>query len=201
MQTKADNKIARTLSATHPGSFQSSASKMPLRNVSTVDDLTGFLSHYQQNVIIQFELPIILRAHRHTLRNEGRELIALDRDLLQIPELMPYQLPSKRVGQARLERLWPLRHENRAVSRYITAVKSSQAHGWHTVVYGITLALYKLSITDGLRSYEKETLTGFAHAVKPVLKMSDSSTVKLLQSIYSDMELPPPVDFGSGDNR
>ena len=42
----------------------------------------------------------------------------------------------------------PLR-DQRLVQRYLTAVEQGEAQGWHTLVYGLTLAVYSLPLRQG----------------------------------------------------
>ena len=107
------------------------------------------------------ELPAIAEACGHALRRELRELVAQDQRLTSQIGLTPFASPSRRTGRLQLARLRPLRDE-RIVRRYLAAVESGQADGWHTVVYGLTLALYSLPLRQGLLHYAQETLTTLA---------------------------------------
>lgn len=95
------------------------------------------------------------------MRGELRELIAQDQRLNEQIGLTPFAAPSRRTGRLQLARLSPLR-DDRIVQRYLAAVKSGKAHGWHTIVYGLTLALYSLPLRQGLLHYAQETLTTLA---------------------------------------
>jgi hypothetical protein len=53
--------------------------------------------------------------------------------------------------------------DERLVQRYLSAVEFGQANGWHTVVYGITLAMYSLPLRQGLLHYAQQTLGAFAN--------------------------------------
>ena len=108
-------------------------------------------------------MPVITRARAHAARGHLRELIALDREL-EIKPIWPiFASASRRVGRAQLERLQPLRDE-RTVRRYLAAVQAGEATGWHTVVYGLTLAVYSLPLRHGLLAYARQTLAGLALA-------------------------------------
>jgi urease accessory protein UreF len=153
-----------------------------LRNVDSVTSLLQFLESYQAQILIPHELPAIQRAFRHASRNETRELVAFDLSIEPEPLLRPFAGASRRVGQAQLKRLRPLR-DQRLVQRYLNAVEEGRAHGWHTLVYGLTLSLYSLPVLQGLASYEKQTLLGFMHAVSRSLRLSEADCRKLLEQL------------------
>ncbi len=46
--------------------------------------------------------------------------------------------------------------------------KPGQAHGWHTLVYGIMLAVYSWPLRQGLMHYARETMGGLALASRHV---------------------------------
>ena len=54
----------------------------------------------------------------------------------------------------------PLRDE-RVVQRYLAAVESGEAHGWHTLVYGLTLVVYSLPLRQGLLGYAHQNHARF----------------------------------------
>lgn len=97
----------------------------------------------------------------HACRGELRELLAQDLRLATPLLSTPFAEPSRRMGWQQLARLRPLR-DARIVQRYLAAVQSGQAHGWHTVVYGVTLAVYSLPLRQGLLYYSQETLFALA---------------------------------------
>jgi len=153
-----------------------------LKNVESVPALQRFLEAYQSQILIPFELPAIQRAFRHASRNETRELIAFDEELGAERLLEPFASASRRVGQSQLRRLRPLR-DQRLLQRYLRAMEQGQAHGWHTLVYGVTLSVYSLPILQGLFSYERQTLLGFMHAVARSLRLSENDCRNLLESL------------------
>ena len=63
------------------------------------------------------------------------------------------------------------------------AVEAGAAHGWHTLVYGMTLAVYSLPVLPGLMSYERQTLLGFMHAVSRSLRLSENDCRDLLDQL------------------
>jgi len=83
-------------------------------------------------------------------------LILLDLLLAGEPQLQDFAAPSRRVGQSQLQKLRPLR-DQRMVQRYLQAVDGGQANAWHTLVYGLTLAVYSLPLRQGLLGYAHQT--------------------------------------------
>ncbi len=171
---------------------------LQLSSVDSVQSLICFLEAYQSQILIPFELPAIQRAYRHASRNETRELIAFDQLLAGEPVLKPFANASRRVGQAQLKRLRPLR-DHRLLQRYLRAADDGLAHGWHTLVYGLTLSVYSLPVLQGLTSYEKQTLLGFMHAVSRTLKLSENDCRTLLEQLSPS--LPNPVEPILGDDH
>lgn len=172
---------------------------LQLRNVTDVASLLRFLETYQSHILIPYELPAIQRAFRHASRNETRELIAYDNEISREPTLQPFTAASQRVGQAQLKRFRPLR-DVRLVQRYLRAVDSGLAHGWHTLVYGVTLAIYSLPILQGLGSYERQTLLGFIHAVSHSLRLSENDCRALLDDLAPALPRMPDAILGE-DNE
>ncbi len=163
-------------------SLSTASHSLHLNNVDSVESLMCFLEAYQSQILIPYELPAIQRAFRHASRNETRELIAYDMQLAEEAALKPFANASRRVGQAQLKRLRPLR-DHRLLQRYLRAMDGNQAHGWHTLVYGITLSVYSLPVIQGLSSYEKQTILGFMHAVSRTLRLSENDCRDLLTQL------------------
>ena len=172
---------------------------LQLKNVDSVESLAQFLEVYQSQILIPFELPAIQRAFRHASRNETRELIAFDQSVADEPMLRPFSGASRRVGQNQLKRLRPLR-DHRLLQRYLRAVEETTAHGWHTLVFGITLSIYSLPVLQGLASYEKQTLLGFMHAVSRSLHLSESDCRDLLEALFPSLPRTPEPILGEDDN-
>lgn len=163
-------------------SFSTVSHSLQLNHVTDIRSLRQFLEAYQTHILVPFELPAIQRAFRHAARNETRELIAFDNEVASESILAPFASASRRVGQSQLKRFRPLR-DVRLVQRYLRAVDSGLAHGWHTLVYGLTLAVYSLPVLQGLCSYERQTLMGFIHAVGPTLRLSEQDSRTLLEEL------------------
>jgi len=131
-----------------------------------ITNLTGlqtFLEAYLAQVLYPVELPAIANACGHVRRGELRELIELDQRLAGDARLKPFAAASRQIGVLQLKRMKPLRDE-RTVQRYLRAVESGQAAGWHTLVYGMTLSVYSIPLRQGLLHYGRETLSALAQA-------------------------------------
>ena len=139
------------------------AARLPPGGVRPGNGLREFLEGYQTRVLVPLEMPAITRARSLAARGHLRELIALDRELDTQPVPPAFASASRRIGRAQLERLRPLRDE-RIVQRYLAAVEAGDAAGWHTVVYGLTLAVYSWPLRHGLFTYDRAALAGLALA-------------------------------------
>ena len=148
------------------------ASLLGLRPVVDLTTLRVFLEEYHARILLPLELPAVLTAHNYASFNGLRELVALDQRLAGEPGLRDFAAASSVVGQAQLRKLRPLRDE-RLVQRYLRAVESGQAHGWHILVYGMTLAVYSLPLRQGLLGYSHQTTRGFIYAAARPLRLSE----------------------------
>ena len=148
--------------------------------VNSRASLAAFLEAYYSHVLLPRELPAIWRAWHHAGHNELRELIALDQRLARQPLQPEWAAASRRVGRWQLERLRPLRDE-RVVQRYWQAVREGRAHAWHTLVYGLTLALYSLPLRQGLLSYARQTLRGCIQTAARPLRLTKAECQDLLE--------------------
>ena len=170
------------------GSVSASLHLAPVHNVPT---LRSFLRHYHSQILLPFELPAIQAAHRHATRHEVRELVALDQGMAGQPSFSEFAAASQRVGQSQLRKLRPLR-DQRAVQRYLHAVESGEAHGWHTLVYGLTLAVYSLPLRQGLLGYAHQTTRGFIYSAARMLSLSEHQCRVLFDSLCAG--LPEAVE-------
>ena len=164
---------------------------MQIPHVHDLSSLRCFLRDYQKNILLPHELPAIHRAFDHTCRHEVRELAEFDRQLAAEPALKPFAAASRRVGQTELLKLRPLRDE-RIVRRYLEAVDRGEAHAWHTLVYGLTLALYSMPLRQGLLGYGFQTARGFIYAAARSLELSEMNCRALLQELCT--HLPGAVE-------
>jgi len=62
----------------------------------------------------------------------------------------------------------------------LAAVDAGDARGWHTIVYGITLAVYSLPVRQGLILYARQVLDGFVRAAARPLGLSSSECGELI---------------------
>ena len=170
------------------GSVSASLRLVPVHNVPS---LRHFLRNYQSRILLPFELPAIQSAHGHATRHEVRELIALDQGMAGQPIFSEFAAASQRVGQSQLRKLRPLR-DQRAVQRYLHAVESGEAHGWHTLVYGLTLAVYSLPLRQGLLGYAHQTTRGFIYSAARMLSLSEHQCRALFDSLCAG--LPEAVE-------
>ena len=145
---------------------------LALKPVNDLCSLRRFLESYQSQILIPFELPAIQTAFGHVSRHEVRELIAFDQQFSGEPLLKDFASASQRVGQAQIRKLRPLR-DDRVVQRYLAAVEAGEAKGWHTLVYGLTLAIYSLPLRQGLLGYAQQTTRGFIYAAARPLELSE----------------------------
>ncbi|NJN06116.1 MAG: hypothetical protein HC814_06795 [Rhodobacteraceae bacterium] len=144
--------------------------------IESLESLRTFLDNYRAQMLEMREFPTILQAWRHASRAEARELIELDRRLAAEPSLQPFAQASLLAGRHQLRRLRPLRDE-RVVQRYLAALETGQANGWHTVVYGVTLAIYSLPPRQGLLEYARQTLNGFAQSAGRRLAIAEADWI------------------------
>jgi urease accessory protein UreF len=167
----------------------SSSMQIPL--VHDVPSLLRFLRVYQEQILLPHELPAIQRSFDHVCRHEVRELAEFDRHLASEPALKPFAAASRRVGQTELLKLRPLRDE-RIVRRYIEYLQRGEANAWHTVIYGLTLALYSMPLRQGLLGYGYQTTRGFIHAAAKSLKLSEKECRGMLVELCAG--LPQAVE-------
>jgi urease accessory protein UreF len=159
--------------------------------IHTAAGLRSFLGEYHARILRPLELPAIQRAFVHTGRNELRELIAFDQSLAAEISLKDFASASRRVGLAQLQRLRPLR-DQRFVQRYLAAVEQGAANGWHTLVYGVTLAIYYLPLRPGLIGYAQRTTCGFIYSAARSLELP----IKISESLIEEFSacLPAAVE-------
>lgn len=177
-------------------------SSLRLDRVKSLSGLKTFLENYLARVLAPVELPLIRQAFSHASRNEFCELISLDQQIASDSRLEIFACASKRIGQLQLQRLRPLR-DQRGLQRYIRAVDAGEAHAWHTVVYGITLASFSLPLRQGLQHYAQQTLRGFACGSGNAERFGEKECETLLAEIAES--IPSIIDglvspFPTGTN-
>ncbi len=158
--------------------FDAAPAALQFARVRDLPSLQSFLRVYQNEILLPLEWPAILHAHAHAARFELRELVALDGRLAGEPALRDFAVASCRVGQRQLSKLRPLRDE-RFIQRYLKAIADGDARGWHTLVYGISLAVYSLPLRQGLLSYAQHTLGGFIENAAGPLRLTEAGVEEL----------------------
>ncbi len=154
------------------------SSAMEFSRVRDLASLRAFLDTYSAQVLQPIELPAIVAAHQHATRGEARELVALDQRLAQETIIRDFAAASCRVGQRQLSKLRPLR-DQRVVQRYLAAIESGDARGWHTLVYGVSLAMFSVPLRQGLQNYIEQTARGFIERAARPLRLSENSVAEL----------------------
>ena len=162
-----------------------------LRPVEDIPSLRQFLRRYHSRLLVPFELPAIQAAHGHAERNELRELVALDQQLAREAVLQTFAPASRRVGQGQLRKLRPLR-DQRIVQRYLQSVETGEAHGWHTLVYGLSLAIYSLPLRQGLLGYGQQATRSFIYSAARTLRLSE----RICRELFEErcMDLPAAIE-------
>lgn len=155
-----------------------------LDHVNNFSDLKAFLQNYHTQLLAPIELPLICQAHLHASQNQFSELIALDQNLIGETHLKFFAQASQRVGRIQLRRLRPLR-DQRGLRRYISAVDSGNAHAWHTLVYGMTLASFFIPLRQGLLNYSEQVIAGFVSAASRRFLLTETDGQQLVEEICS----------------
>jgi urease accessory protein UreF len=168
------------------------ADALAVRPVTNLPALGHFLRCYQLEILLPHELPAIRDAYAHAALNHVRELVAMDGKLARERPLRDFASASRRVGQAQLQRLRPL-HDERVVQRYLRAIDSGQAHGWHTLVYGLTLVVYSLPLRQGLLGYAQQTTRGFIQVAARPLNATEAEC----RQIFDELCEPLPAAIES----
>jgi urease accessory protein UreF len=160
------------------------ADPLAARPIATISELRAFLRGYHTRILQPLELPAIQRAFNHASRGELRELVAFDHELSAEPSLKNFAVASRLVGQQQLQRLRPLR-DQRVVQRYLSAVELGQAHGWHTLTYGLTLAVYFVPLRQGMIAYAWQTTRSFIQSAARAFPLAQSD--ELLAELSADV--------------
>jgi urease accessory protein UreF len=172
-----------------------------LQGIRSAEELRNFVAHFQIEILGAQELPIILRSYNHARRNEGREIIQLDLSLKEVMLNEALAAASVRVGRNQLRRMRALRHE-KAVSKYWDAVRNGEASAWHTVVFGVVLAVYSIPLRQGLHHYSQQTVRGFLEAGARSLRLREAEVDEMEMSLVAatprlvEKVLAPALDDG-----
>jgi urease accessory protein UreF len=162
-----------------------------LEQITDLPSLKVFLENYVTKILLPLELPAIARACHHSLRGETRELIELDRQIASEPLLECFASASRTIGRSQLRRLRPLR-DQRLAQRYLNAVEAGQAQAWHTLVYGLMLAIYSWPLRQGLLNYSRETLASLAQAAARARKFPAAATQEIVETLF--LRLPEAIE-------
>lgn len=162
------------------------ADAVEFQRVSDLPSLARFLDAYRTEVLVPIELPAIVAAYQHAARGEAIELIALDERLLHERAVRRFAVASCRVGQRQLGKLRPMR-DQRVVQRYLAAIESGKARGWHTLVYGVSLAMFSLPLRQGLQNYAEQTIRGFVSSAGASLRLPEGQCHALLAAQSSEV--------------
>ena len=162
------------------------AAAWPRARVDSVPALRLFLRAYVTEILLPLELPAIARAFAQAQRNELRELLATTLALGGEARLREFAAASQRVGRAQLQRLRPLT-DQRFARRFREAVEQGRALPWHTVVFGVTLAIYSLPLRPGLLHYARQMLGGFLAAAPPLPPLDASAAEEMLAELCGDL--------------
>jgi urease accessory protein UreF len=157
-----------------------------LGRVADLPSLRRFLDTYRTEILVPMELPAIVAAYQHAARGEVKELIALDNRLAGERSVRQFAAASCRVGQRQLSRLRPMR-DQRVVQRYLAAIEEGRASGWHTLVYGVSLAMFSVPVRQGLQNYAEQTLRGFVQSAAGPLRLRESDCDSLIAAQSSEV--------------
>jgi urease accessory protein UreF len=156
--------------------------------INSLPALQQFLSNYLTQILLPVELAAITQACAHVRQGQARELVELDQRISGATEPSSFADASRKAGTAQLHRLRPLRDE-RTVQRYLQAVDSGAAAGWHTLAYGLVMAVYCIPLRQGLLHYARATLTGLARASA---RFSEEDCAPIIDSLLA--QIPPAVE-------
>ena len=73
------------------------------------------------------------------------------------------------------------------------ALESMEAQGWHTLVFGLTLAIYSVPLRQGLLGYAQQVMLGFIHSAAARFSVSMAEIDELMTELNS----PLPMALGS----
>ncbi|MDX1951599.1 MAG: urease accessory UreF family protein [Verrucomicrobiota bacterium] len=165
-------------------SLAEEAFAMQVARIETLPALREFLKRYESELLVPHELEVIYRAWQHASKNELRELIELDCSLEETTK--QFSGASRVIGKNQIRKLRTLK-DHRVVQRYLAAIKEGKANGWHTVVFGIVLAVYGLPLRQGLVHYGRQTIRGFIMAGAQRLMLSVEGGEELHEEIAAPL--------------
>ncbi|MDB6055989.1 MAG: hypothetical protein JWN25_3512 [Verrucomicrobiales bacterium] len=172
-------------SVIHLGSAES---LIEFPGISSLPGLEKFLIAYRDRILVPVELPAILSAYDLTVKQHALELISLDQEMASAMPSDSFSEASSRVGKAQLKRLRPLK-DSRLIQKYIAALEEGRVRGWHTLVYGLSLATYSIPIVQGLQNYCEQTLGSFANAGIQKLNLPEQTLESILEPALEALPL------------
>lgn len=171
-----------------------------LSAVNSVDSLQRFVIHHATETLSAQEWPVILQAWQLAREGKPRELIALDGDWGRRVGQADFAGASFRVGRRQLSKLRGLRHE-RVIQKYLAAIESGDARGWHPIVYGVVLAVYHLPLRQGLMNFGIQTLASLITAAEKAHRLPNRECRQLLDATCALLPARLPALTGIDPNR
>lgn len=175
------------------------------KTVHSAGALRKQVERYAEEILTAREWPVILQAWELARTGQARELITLDREWGTRAQTGPFAEASFRVGRRQLGKLRDLRHE-RVITRYLEAIESGQAQGWHPVVFGVVLAVYHLPLRQGLMQFATQSLAGLVSAAERTGRVAAPDCQNILDHALARLpgKLPallPPVTASKATSR
>ncbi|HAB18008.1 MAG TPA: urease accessory UreF family protein [Verrucomicrobiota bacterium] len=165
-------------------------------SVDSIPALRQLVERYTTETLSTREWPVILRAWEFTRSGKARELVALDREWGSTTRGATFAEASFRVGRRQLNKLRGLRHE-RVIARYLAAIETGEAFGWHPIVFGVVLAVYHVPLRSGLMQFATNTLAGLVSAAEREGRLPARDCQEVLDMAMSILptQLPslPPI--------
>ena len=158
----------------------------------SIENLEKLLECYRKTLLEPIELPAIKRACTLTTQGHTDELIKQDQTFASThPEWLLLMPASTRIGRDYLNRLRPLQDE-RAIQRFIKAVKQGRCPGHHLTVFGLTMNIFSIAQRRGLAEYAQFALQAVVSTAAGKLKINHQERVYLLSK--SEKQLPKSID-------
>lgn len=153
-----------------------------LAAVTSLDALRRFVGAQATEVIAAREWPVILKAWQLTREGRAREVLDLDVAWGREVGQADFAGASFQVGRRQLSKLRALQHE-RVIQKYLAAIETGAARGWHPIAYGVVLAVYNLPLRQGLMHFATQTLTGLVTAAERAHRLPAAECQQLLDDV------------------
>jgi urease accessory protein UreF len=178
-------------------SLSALAELIDLPRPESAASLGAFLVRYRERFLTSIELPAVCQAYFHAERGEYRQLVALDQRLAARFGDSAFADASRFTGRLQLRRLRPLR--NATLQRYLRAVESGEATGWHVIVFGLLLALFSLPLRQGLVHFAIRTQHSLIDSAVMGGVLTSTQVVALRKESETNLgfmiqEILPPFD-------